>query len=550
MTTEFIQLNLHPQLVQAVTERGYQAPMPIQSAIIPIMVTGQDVIGQAQTGTGKTAAFALPILHNLQANQDHIQALVLAPTRELALQVAGAITDYGRYCNARVLAVYGGQAYGPQIGRLKRGVDVVVGTPGRIIDLIERGVLDLSQVRTVVLDEADEMLSMGFVEDIEVILSSTPAERQTALFSATLPGPIRRLADRYMHEPQSITIRSEQVTVDTIEQRCYLVNSHDKLAALTRLFEMEDISSALVFVRTRTGTGELSNELTLRGFPAEALNGDLSQDAREQTLNRFRRGQIKVLVATDVAARGLDIEDISHVFNFDLPDDPEVYVHRIGRTGRAGKTGVAISLLTPGERRRMAQIESFARQKIRRVALPTAEEILASRETQLMQQMTMWLQRGRCHREHQLVETLVEAGHDPLTIAAVALKIARAEEKQRPIAPLSEVVETSFDRPRRERGHSGVTGRAPRAWAEKSHEPGMVRLSLNMGKRDGIRPSDIVGAIATHTDIPGSGIGKIRIQEGHSLVDVQEAYVSQVLAKAGAVRIHRQTIELHPVSSN
>ena len=364
MTETFNDLALHPGLVQVVTELGYAEPTPIQSAVIPVMLTGADVIGQAQTGTGKTAAFALPLLHNLQPDQHHVQALVLCPTRELALQVAQAVGEYGRTQEARVLAVYGGQPYGPQISRLKRGVDVIVGTPGRLIDLLDRKAIDLSHIQTIVLDEADEMLSMGFIEDIEKILAGTPAERQTALFSATLPAPIRRLADKYMHEPRYIQVQRDQVTLAAIEQRHYLVNQGDKLAALTRLFEMEKVTSALVFVRTRAGTGELANELTRRGFPAEALNGDLTQEMRERTLDRFRRNQVKVLVATDVAARGLDIDDISHVVNYELPDDPEIYIHRIGRTGRAGKTGIAISLVTPREKRLLRQVESLIRQPV------------------------------------------------------------------------------------------------------------------------------------------------------------------------------------------
>ena len=295
MTVEFSQLNLHPQLVQAVSDLGYAAPTPIQAAIIPLMLSGQDVMGQAQTGTGKTAAFSLPVLQNLEAGQGHVQVLVLVPTRELALQVSKAMADYGRYLAAQVQAVYGGQPYGHQISRLKKGVDIVVGTPGRLLDLIDKKVLDLSSIRTVVLDEADEMLSMGFIEDIESILDETPANRQTALFSATLPASVQRLAKRYLQVPQSISIRPEQPTVAAIEQRYYLVNDADKLAALTRLFEVETISSALIFVRTRAASGELANALTTRGFPAEALSGDLSQDMRERVMDRFRHEQIKVL---------------------------------------------------------------------------------------------------------------------------------------------------------------------------------------------------------------------------------------------------------------
>jgi ATP-dependent RNA helicase DeaD len=539
--------------MRAVSELGYLEPTPIQTAIIPLMLEGADVIGQAQTGTGKTAAFALPILNNLTPGEKHIQALVMCPTRELALQVAKAFSEYGQFCNVRVLAVYGGQPYGPQINRLSKGVDVVVGTPGRMIDLLERKVLNLSQVMTVVLDEADEMLSMGFIDDIETILSGTPNGRQTALFSATLPNPIRRLADRYMHNPQSVTIQREQITVAAIEQRCYIVNGRDKLAALTRIFEMEEITSALIFVRTRAATGELAAALSARGFASEALNGDLSQDARERTLNRFRNAQVKVLVATDVAARGLDIDDISHVFNYDLPDDPELYVHRIGRTGRAGKTGIAISLVTPGEKRLLRQVESFAHLTIKRVGLPTEDDILVHREERLMNSVKVWLQRGRCKRERELVEALVAAGHDPLEIAAVTLKMARGEEKTRQIAPISIVPEYRPDRSERpERGHAGHGsthgGFRPGGRFEEpgnqSHESGMVRLSLNMGKQHGIRPNDIVGTIAYHADIPGSSIGKIFIQDKHSLVDVPEALAQQVLAKTGDYRIRQQPVSI------
>jgi ATP-dependent RNA helicase DeaD len=550
MTEEFITLKLRPELMRAVAELGYLEPTPIQSAIIPLMLGGADVIGQAQTGTGKTAAFALPILNNLKPGQSHIQALVMCPTRELALQVSQAFSEYGQFCDVRVLAVYGGQPYGPQITRLKRGVDVVVGTPGRMLDLLERNCLNLGRVQTVVLDEADEMLSMGFIDDIQTILAGTPSERQTALFSATMPTPIRRLADRYMHTPQPITIQREQVTVAAIEQRCYIVNGRDKLAALTRIFEMEELTSALIFVRTRAATGELAAALSARGFASEALNGDLNQDARERTLNRFRSAQIKVLVATDVAARGLDIDDISHVFNYDLPDDPELYVHRIGRTGRAGKTGIAISLVTPGEKRLLRQVESFAHQTIKRVGLPSEDDILVRREERLMNSVKTWLQRGRCKRERELVEMLVAAGHDPLEIAAVTLKMARGEEKQRSIAPISIVADTRSERS--ERGHAGRvqsrSGFHPGGrFAEpgnQSHESGMVRLSLNMGKQHGIHPNDIVGTIAYHADIPGSAIGKIFIQDKHSLVDVPEALAGQVLAKTGDYRIRQQPVSV------
>ncbi len=558
MTDEFTRLGLHPQLVQTVSDLGYTTPTPIQAEIIPLMLDGHDVIGQAQTGTGKTAAFALPILQTMERGQRCIQSLILAPTRELAVQVAEATHEYGSGQNVRVLAVYGGQPYGRQISRLRQGVDVVVGTPGRMLDLIEKGELDLSSVRTVVLDEADEMLSMGFIDDIKEILGKTPAERQNALFSATIPPEIRSLADKYMHSPQSVTIKSKQLTVDTVDHRYCLVNKEDKLAVLTRLFEVEDITSALIFASTRVGTSDLVNELMGRGFPSEALNGDLNQQTREQVLNRFRSNQSTVLVATDVAARGLDIDDISHVFNYDLPMDPEMYVHRVGRTGRAGKTGIAISLLTTKEMWRLRRIESYTKQTLTKIAIPEIKEIEEHREAQLLEELTMWLKRGRCQKERKIVTELAEAGHDPLQVAAIALKMARSEEKQRPIARVSEVVEGRSPKARREnyRGpgkRNGYSGGAGNSREKKnghngtstiSHEAGMVRMTLSAGKDHGVRPADVVGTIAHHADIPGYSIGEISILDKHTLVDVPQQYAAQTLAKTGKYRIRKNAVTL------
>lgn len=550
MNTDFTQFSLHPELVQAVVERGYETPTPIQSQVIPVMLAGQDVIGRAQTGTGKTAAFALPMLNNLQPDWNEVQCLVVTPTRELAKQVANAVYEYGQFQNVRVLPVYGGSPYGRQIRRLKDGVDVVVGTPGRLLDLIGRKALKLSSTHIVILDEADEMLSMGFIEDIESLLDETPDTRQTALFSATMPPAIRRLADKYLNNPQFIAIKDKTLTVESIDQRYYMVNEFDKLAAVTRLFEMEDISSALIFTKTRMGSDELAGQLSGRGYSAEALNGDLSQDARERTLRRFRNHQVKVLVATDVAARGLDIDDISHVFNYDIPYDVESYVHRIGRTGRAGKTGVAISLITPAEQWRLGRIEKFTKHRITKAELPSEAEILQYREDHLVEQVNVWLKRDRCRRELEIVTEMVEAGNDPLTIAAVALKLARAEEKQRPIEPISKAKAKGgrkrtrkLDRQREYRQKQvrfkGKNGRKPDRRSKDSHEEGMVRLSLSTGKKHGVRPSDIVGSIASHADIPGNTIGKIFIQDQHTFVDVEEQYVSRVLGKTGSYRVRQ-----------
>lgn len=575
MISEFNDLNLNAQLVQAVTELGYTSPTPIQTAVIPVMLTGQDIIGQAQTGTGKTASFSLPILHNLDPEQESIQSLIMAPTRELAIQVAKTIREYGRHLNIKVLAVYGGQPYRQQTRYLKKGVDIVVGTPGRLLDLIKRKDLNLNSVKIVTLDEADEMLSMGFIEDIEAILKEIPENRQTALFSATLPREIRRLANRYMQNPEAITIKQKQLTVATIKQSYYLVNEADKLAALTRLFEVEDITSAIIFTRTRAGTGELANELVARGFPAEALNGDLSQEARTRVLNRFRHNQIKVLVATDVAARGLDIDDISHVFNYDIPLDPEVYVHRIGRTGRVGKEGAAISLLPPKEFRHLRRIEVYTRQKISSATVPTIEEIKTHREEKLLKQISVWLQRDRCQQEKEIVTKLIAEGHDAVEIAAVALKLARAEEKQRPIAPMSKVKEPRFQGARYGNGnrsnsrqgyrqnynqdfrsrHNGKRETGKRETGKREHgrreygkrEAEMVQLSFSKGKTHGVRPNDVVGTIAYHSGIPGHTIGKINIQAEKTLVDVPKNLVAQVLAKTDSYRIHKQAITVEQV---
>ncbi|MCB2178460.1 DEAD/DEAH box helicase [bacterium] len=546
VTSTFNDFNLRPQLVETVQQLGYLEPTPVQSEVIPRMLDGKDVLAQSKTGTGKTAAFALPMLNALDPKLDGIQGLVVAPTRELAVQVANAIYHYGKEIGVRVLAIYGGQSYSRQFRKLEQGVDIVVGTPGRLLDLIAKGKLDLQQVNTVILDEADEMLSMGFIEDIESILSNTPEKRQTALFSATLPPRIQQTARAYMHNAETVRIAHKELTVNAIEQRYYLVNAKDKLAALTRLFEVEPISRALIFTRTRLDTGELANELIRRGFPAEAINGDLSQDIRSKVLERFRQGQITVLVATDVAARGLDIDDISHVFNYDLPHELESYVHRIGRTGRAGKTGIAISLVAPGELFRIRKLESFTRQPITEAQVPTEEEILQKREEDLMSNMIVWLKRNRCKREQELVAGLAEEGYDMLEIAAVALKLARAEEKQRPIEPVSKV---ELRKPRRERRKSRYDrndrpSRSGKRRQRDTREEGMVQVALSKGKAHGIRPGDVVGSIASCANIPGRVIGRISIQKDFTLVDIPEEHVAKVLAQKGNYEIRHQPVKI------
>jgi len=402
-----------------------------------------------------------------------------------------------------------------------------------------------------VLDEADEMLSMGFIDDIETLLDATATKRQVALFSATMPVRIRQLASKYLIEPQSVAIKKKQLTLAATEQRYYLVNHRDKLAAITRIFEVEDVTRALIFVRTRAGTGELANELASRGFSAEMLNGDLSQDARERVMSRFRNDQIKVLVATDVAARGLDIDDISHVFNFDLPDDPEVFVHRIGRTGRAGKDGIAITMLTPKETRMLNRIEGYTRQKMTKATLPSKADIMNARKKQIVERMEVWLRRGRFKNELELVNELVEAGNDPLEIAAAAMRIVRESENQRPVESIGEVREWNSRRdpraPRVKRDRDFKKGdgssRKTRSYnaTRKSHEDGMVRMALDKGRSDGISPSDVVGTIAYHANIPGKSLGAIHIQDQQTFVDVPEQFVDKVLAGNGNYKMRNQT---------
>ncbi|MGC9395327.1 MAG: DEAD/DEAH box helicase [Anaerolineae bacterium] len=536
MSTEFQAFSLHPALMQAVDELGYESPTPIQERAIPALMDGRDVLGQAQTGTGKTAAFALPMLHGLETDdaRRRVQGLVVAPTRELANQVAKAVYEYGRHRDVRVLAVYGGQSYSRQINRLRRGVDIVIGTPGRMLDLIRKDILDLSAVRYLVLDEADEMLSMGFIEDIEAILSETPPTRQTALFSATLPGRIRQLADRYMSSPEAITINPKRLTVAETEQRHYIVYEDDKLAALTRLFETEDVTSALVFARTKVRTAELADALFALGFQSEALHGDLSQPARETVMGRFRRGQIKVLVATDVAARGLDIDDVSHVINYDIPFDPEAYVHRIGRTGRAGKSGIALTLVTPHDRRRLQKIEAYTMQPISRAKLPSADDVRARREALFLQKLSTQMESANT-REYALVEQLLDAGYDLVDVTAAAIGMARGDEAQRPIDEVREVQRRPRRHGAKHSGRKSKKSRSPRSKRPRrergEREAGMVRFTMNLGKAHGIRPRDVVGAIANEANIPGRSIGAIDIQHQQTFVDVAECHAGKVLRK-------------------
>jgi ATP-dependent RNA helicase DeaD len=519
-TDSFAGLGISEPILRAVAEVGYEAPTPIQERTIPAMLAGRDLIGQAQTGTGKTAAFAIPILERIDPSLAEVQALVLAPTRELAIQVAEAIHTYSRHAGrVGVLPVYGGQPIQLQLKRLQRGVHVVVGTPGRVMDHLRRGSLRLDAVRVVVLDEADEMLRMGFIEDVEWILSQAPPGRQTALFSATLPREVRRIAERHLRDPVAIEIEHRTLTVPAIEQRYLNVSPQQKLDALARLLETEPTEAVLIFTRTKTGAAELAERLEARGYAAEAMHGDMNQAQRESVIRRLKAGQAEIVVATDVAARGLDVERISHVVNYDVPNDVEAYVHRIGRTGRAGRSGVAVLFVSPRERRLMAEIERYTGQHIAPMKMPTQADVAARRIGMFKDSIRRSVEQGDLDLYLALVEELVEEGMDLAEIAAGAARLARGDK------PLEVEVEPE-------------PAAVPRA------EDGMVRLFIAAGSRAGVRPGDIVGAIAGEAGIPGRAIGSIDIYDRFTFVEVPAQYRDQVLESMARATIRGRPVEI------
>jgi len=535
----FETLNLKPELNQAIQELEYETPTEIQEQAIPVLMSGKDMLGQAQTGTGKTAAFALPMLQMIDPKLKAVQGFILTPTRELALQVSKAIETFAKFTSVKILPVYGGAPYGRQLHQLSEGVQIVVGTPGRVMDLIQKkNALDLTKVRFWVLDEADEMLKMGFIDEVEAILAYAPYDCQKALFSATLPKEIRKLANRYLNNPEEIIIAGKTLTVENTEQRVYLVHEKDKFAALLRLLEYEPVTNALIFTRTKVGAAELSDRLMAAHYSAEALHGDLAQSAREIALDRFRRGLTRVLVATDVAARGLDILGVSHVFNYDVPFEAEEYIHRIGRTGRAGAKGVAISLITGNEMFRIRRFEKVTQQAMSVEKMPSEKDILNKRQLEFENLIVERLNSEKPPREIELVNKLVEEGHDPLLVAATALKLVKEFKKYVHIMPVG-IVEVGQRGGRNARGakpHSGESRRFEHAGRSKgsrnsSHEAGMVRLSFGLGKAEQIRPTMVVGAIANEAKIPGKAVGAITIQQHETFVDVSEQYVDQVINK-------------------
>ncbi|MGZ5200101.1 MAG: DEAD/DEAH box helicase [Telluria sp.] len=553
----FADLDLPAPVLKALRDLGYEAPSPIQAATIPLLLEGRDVLGQAQTGTGKTAAFALPAIAGLDLKQHAPQVLVLAPTRELAIQVAEAFQSYAAHVKGfHVMPIYGGQAYGPQLSALRRGVHVVVGTPGRVIDHIEKGSLDLSQLKTLVLDEADEMLRMGFIDEVEQILQKTPQERQTALFSATMPPQIKRIAHTYLRNPAEVTVAAKTTTAANITQRYWLVAGMQKLEALTRILEAEPFDGMIVFARTKLATEELATKLQARGFAAAAINGDMAQQQRERTIEQLKSGKIDILVATDVAARGLDVERLSHVINFDVPSDPESYTHRIGRTGRAGRSGQAILFVTPRERGLLKAIERATRQPVAPLTLPTVKEVNQVRIARFKDQITETLAAGGLEVFRSLIEEVEREHNVPaVDIAAALAKLARGEEPlllekpDREVRPQPERdarPQPTWDErnQRAPRGEAAPGYKRERERAPHAPEPGMGTYRIEVGHANGVKPGNIVGAIANEAGIESKYIGRIEIYDDHTMLDLPADLPSDLLDHLKKVWVAGQQLNI------
>ncbi len=552
----FADLDLSAPVLKALKDVGYETPSPIQAATIPLLLANRDVLGQAQTGTGKTAAFALPILSRIDIKQAVPQALVLAPTRELAIQVAEAFQSYAAHIKGfHVLPIYGGQSYGPQLSALRRGVHVVVATPGRVIDHIEKGSLDLSQLKTLVLDEADEMLRMGFIDDVEHILQQTPPERQTTLFSATMPPAIKRIAKTYLRDPQEITVAAKTGTAANITQRYWLVAGMQKLDALTRILEAEPFDGMIVFARTKLGTEELATKLQARGFAAVAINGDMAQQARERTIEQLKNGKIDILVATDVAARGLDVERISHVVNYDVPSDPESYTHRIGRTGRAGRSGEAILFITPRERGLLKAIERATRQPVAPLQLPTVKAVNDVRIAKFKEQIASTLAEGGLDVFRSLIEEYEREQNVPaVDIAAALAKLARGDQPLLLEKPDREARPERADFVPREQvaweDRPARPVREPREPAFKKErvvreaEPGMATFRIEVGHQHGVKPGNIVGAIANEADMPAKYMGRIEIYDDYSTIDLPDDMTQELIDHLKTVWVAGQQLNM------
>ncbi|MFK8049055.1 MAG: DEAD/DEAH box helicase [Halioglobus sp.] len=574
--TSFSQLNLPATVQKALDEVGYETPSAIQAQTIPHMLEGADLLGQAQTGTGKTAAFAVPILARLDLKQKTPQVLVLAPTRELAIQVAEAFQKYAKHIPGfRVLPVYGGSDYRGQQRQLERGVHIVVGTPGRVMDHMRRKTMDLSKLKTLVLDEADEMLRMGFIDDVEWILDQTPDGRQIALFSATMPAVIRRIAQKYLTEPREVTIKMKTVTNESIRQRVWMMAGSSKLDALTRILEVEDFDAMIVFVRTRIATTELSDKLAARGYACAAINGDIAQKLREKTIENLKSGKLDILVATDVAARGLDVTRISHVINYDIPYDVEAYIHRIGRTGRAGRQGDAILFAANRERRLLGAIEKATGKKIEKMQLPTAEEVTDKRLGKFKQRITEVLDTRKLEVYRKLVDDYQHEYGVPVVEIAAALA-ALAEGKSSlstpvPAAKRGADKKSSSDRkktPASEKMSSSekfllTAGKSESRKSSVSEEPprrkkievpapekDMQRYRLEVGLEHGVKPGNIVGAIANEAELDSEYIGRIEIYDDYSTVDLPEGMPKELFKHLKKVRVSGQRLDISKIGKD
>lgn len=545
--TTFRDLNLPTELLKALDEVGYETPSPIQAKTIPLLMAGTDVLGNAPTGTGKTAAFGLPLLSRVDVTDNHVQLMVLTPTRELAIQVAEALQRYASHMKGfHVLPIYGGQEYSGQIRQLKRGVHVIVGTPGRIMDHIRKRTLDLSGLRALVLDEADEMLRMGFLDDVEWILEQMPKERQMALFSATMPKEVKRISQKYLRDPEVVEIKSLTATAETITQRYWLVSNAHKLDALTRILEVEPFDAMLIFVRTKLATTELAQRLEARGYSASALNGDMVQKSREDMIKRLKNGSLDILVATDVAARGLDVDRISHVVNYDIPYDTEAYIHRIGRTGRAGRRGEAILFVAPRETRMLSAIERATRQKIEQLELPSTEMVNNKRIAAFKQTITDTLGAGQLDYLRTVMEQYQQEHDIPaLEIAAALAKMAIGDrdllitDKPTHTRPERDDKPDSRARPNDRPGRTtrSSEARPPRRARDSKPPEGLERFRIEVGHQHEVKPGNIVGAIANEAGLDAAHIGHIDIHDEFSYVDLPSGMPADIFHDLKKVRV-------------
>ena len=543
----FAALGLHPSVLAATSAVGYEEPSPIQEQAIPVILAGHDMIGQAQTGTGKTAAFALPILSKIDPSKRGPQALIRAPTRELALQVATAFETYAKQMpGLNVVAVYGGAPMGPQLAAIRKGAQVIVATPGRLVDHLSRNGQVLSTIRFLVLDEADEMLKLGFMDDLEVIFEAMPAERQSVLFSATLPSSIRGIAEKHLRTPKHIKIAAKTQTVEAITQAFLMVHADQKVAAVTRLLEVEDFDALIAFVRTKQATLDLASALEMKGYKVAALNGDIAQNQRERVIDSLKDGRLDIVVATDVAARGLDVPRITHVLNVDMPYDPESYVHRIGRTGRAGREGRALLLVTPRERRMLQSVERVTGQKIAEIRLPDAKQVLDARIKKLTNSLAPLVAEAEASHGELLDRLIADIGCSPRALASALLRKATngqsltlaALEREQPLVPT-----VSAPRERSERSErSGSDSRPTRAPIPVTE--GRARCRTALGTRDGIAAKNLLGAILNEGGLAREAIGRIQIREAFSLIELPEEGLDRLLAKLKDTRVAGKALKL------